>query len=173
MPTNAKIRPALLPEDMSGQGLVWQILMEEELIRFAFLQKVRFTCQQLGLLAKFMGISFRLEAKTRSVDQAVQFAGAIAIRVLPDRDTADRLSIVRAIVEPIATRKQGLDPVLALVLEEMAKDNPSYKDFADLHNEVKGQLVAPAADEHSKEGRAGAARGPTIQVTDLAYRAAP
>ena len=42
----------MLPETMSGHGLVWRIGADEELIRFAFLHKVHFTGQQLGLIAK-------------------------------------------------------------------------------------------------------------------------
>ena len=161
----------MLPETMSGHGLVWRIGADEELIRFAFLHKVHFTGQQLGLIAKSMGISLRLAGKTASVDLAVQLAKAIAHKALPELDPAAILSLVRAIVEPSTMIKQAHDPVLALALDELSKDNPSYKDFEDLHNQVKGQMAAPAVDEHD-DGRAGRACGPTTQVTDIAYRAA-
>lgn len=173
MPTIMAIgsRPAMMPENMSGQGLVWQLGAEEEPIRFAFLNKVPFTSQQLGMMAKSMGISLRLVGKTASVDQAVHYARAIALQALPDLDAPARLSLIRSIVEPMAMANVGHDPVLALVLDEMAKDNPSYKDFSELHDHVKGQMAAPASDEHA-DGRAGRVCGPTLQLTDLVYRAA-
>jgi len=157
---------------MSGQGLVLRIGDEEELIRFAFLNKVPFIAQQLGLMAKHMGLSLRMVGKTSSVEQAVGYAKAIAEHTLPELEHTARLSLVRAIVEPMETSNLD-DPVLALVLEDMSKDHPSYKDFEDLHQKVKGQHMAPAKDEHAADGRAGGHRGPVIQVTDLAYRAAP
>ena len=160
----------MLPDNMGGQGLVWRIgAEEEEVIRFAFLNKVPLTSQQLGLLAKFMGISLRLIGKTASVDQAAQYARAIAQQSFPELDVPARLSLIRSIVEPMATATLAHGPVLALVLDEMSKDNPSYKDFEGLHQQVKGQMAAPAVDEHAS--RAGCPRGPTIQVTDILYRA--
>jgi len=95
---------------------------------------------------------------------------------LSDLQVPARLSLVRAIVEPSMAPSDLDDPVLALVLEDMAKDNPSYKDFEQLHEQVKGHRLAPAKDEHADEhadGRAGRVRGPTIQVTDMAYLAMP
>lgn len=169
--TATDLRPALMPDTMSGQGLVWRIGAEEELIRFAFLNKVPFTGQQLALMAKSMGISLRLISKTGSVDNAVNLAKAIASKRLPELETTARLSLVRAIVEPMVTCNLD-DPVLALVLDDMSRDHPSYKDFHKLHEMVKGNRAAPAKDEHA-DGRAGRAVGPTTQVTDLAYRAAP
>ena len=166
------LRPALVPEAMSGQGLVWRVGAEEELIRFAFLNKVHFTGQQLGMMAKSMGISLRMVSKTASVDQAVAYAKAIAHKAFADLPVPAQLSLVRAIVEPSMAPSDLADPVLALVLEDMATDNPSYKDFEALHQQVKGHRLAPARDEHA-DGRAGRLRGPTIQVTDMAYRAMP
>ena len=56
-------------------------------------------------------------------------------------------------------------------LDELSKDNPSYKKFEELHNQVNGRMAAPAVDTND-DGRAGRACGPTTQVTDLVYRAA-
>jgi len=123
-----------------------------------------------------MGISLRMVSKTASVDQAAAYAKAIADKALSDLQVPARLSLVRAIVEPSMAPSDLDDPVLALVLEDMAKDNPSYKDFEKLHEQVKGHRLAPAKDEHADEhadGRAGRVRGPTIQVTDMAYLAMP
>ena len=139
-------RPALGPEAMSRQGLVWRVGATEELIRFAFLNKVPFTGLQLGMMAKSMGISLRMVAKTASVDQAAAYARAIADKALPELQVPARLSLVRAIVEPSMAPSELDDPVLALVLEDMAKDNPSYKDFEHLHQHVKGDRLAPARD---------------------------
>ena len=155
---------------MSRQGLVWRVGHAEELIRLAFLNNVPFTGQQLGMMAKSMGISLRMVSKTASTDQAAAYARAIADKALPELQVPARLSLVRAIVEPSMAPADLNDPLLALVLEDMAKDNPSYKDFAQLHQQVKGHRIAPARDEHD-DGRAGRVRGPTIQVTDMAYRA--
>ena len=161
-----------MPEAMSGLGLVWRVGATEELIRFAFLNKVPFTGQQLGMMAKSMGISLRMVSKTASVDQAAAYAKAIANQALSDLQMPARLSLVRAICEPAPAPADLNDPVLALVLEDMAKDNPSYQDFEALHQQVKGHRLAPARDEHA-DGRAGRVRGPTIQLTDMAYRAMP
>ena len=160
----------MLPSAMSGQGLVLAIGADEELIRFAFLNKVPFSAQQLGLMAKSLGLSLRMVGKTSSVEQAVGYARAIALNRLPKLEEAARLSLIRAIVEPMAMSNLD-DPVLTLVLEDMSRDHPSYKDFEQLHQQVKGHKAAPAQDECA--GRAGCHRGPTVQVTDLAYRAAP
>lgn len=163
------LRPALVPEAISGQGLVWRVGHAEELIRFAFLNKVPFTGQQLGMMAKSLGISLRMVSKTASVDQAAAHAKAIADKTLPELEQPARLSLIRAIVEPSTAPAQLNDPVLALILDDMAKDNPSYKDFEKLHQQVKGHRIAPARDEND-DGRAGRVCGPTIQVTDMAYR---
>ncbi len=158
-----------MPDNIFGQGLVWIIGDEVELARFACLSKIQFSGHQLGMIAKSLGISIRMVSKTASVDHAGACARAIASQALPDLDVTARLSLVRAIVEPIAMAK--VDPLLALALEELSKDDPPYKDFTDLHNVVKGQLAAPASDEHA--ARRAKAQGPVTQVTDLAYRAAP
>jgi hypothetical protein len=144
---------------------------EPDLVRFAFLNKVPLVGQQLGLVAKSMGISLRMVSKTGSVELAAGYARAIALKQFPDLEAGARLSLVRAIVEPMAISNLG-DPMLALVLDDMAKDHPSYKDFEELHQKVKGHQMAPAKDEHN-DGRAGRDVGPTLQVTDPAYRAAP
>jgi len=157
---------------MFGQDLVLRIGAEEELIHFAFLLKVPFIAQQLGVMAKSLGLSLRSVGKASLVEQAIGNAKAIAERQLPDLEQAARLSLTRAIVEPTAIPNLD-DPVLALVLEDMSKDHPAYKDLEDLHQRAKGQRMAPAQDAHAADGRAGGHRGPVVQDTDLAYRAAP
>jgi hypothetical protein len=161
------LRPAMLPYNIYGQGLVWRIGEQVALVRFAFLSKVKFSGHQLGMIAKSLGISILRVSTTSSVDHAGACARAIASQALPDLDVIARLSLVRAIVEPISMAR--MDPVLALALEELSKDNPSYKGFADLHDSVKEQQVEAPSDEHA--ARRANAQGPVTQVADLAYRA--
>jgi len=157
---------------MFGQGLVLRIGAEEEHIHFAFLLKVPFIAQQLGVMAKSLAVILRSVGKASLAEQAIGNAKAIAQRQLPDFEQAARLSLIRAIVEPMAISNLD-DPVLALVLEDMSKDHPAYKDLEDLHQQSKGQRMAPAQGAHAADGRAGGHRGTVVQVTDLAYRAAP
>jgi len=167
--------PALQPPTLTSRGVLWRVIEEVSLVRFAFQSKVPFTTKHFNFKAKAMNLrATKAMGKTNPKDQACAIAKVIAQTVFPDMEDVERLAMVQAMVEPdIVSDMVNGDPVLDHILEELrSQEVSSYGKFEELHQHVKGQkAMQKALEEHAADSRVGRVRGPSLQLTPFKYRA--
>lgn len=169
-------RPALQPPTLSSHGLLWRVLEDVDLVRFAFQSKVPFTTRHFNYLAKAMDIRApKFMGKTNPKEQAAAIGKAIALKVFPEMVAVEMLVMVQAMVDPdVVSDMVNEDPVLDHILEELRGEGHSYEKFEELHLHVKGQkAMKQAVLDHAADSRAGRVRGPSLQLTPFKYRACP